>query len=357
VEIMSTVDTRIAAAAAVVALIMGGAATLAAAQPSLDRLNTQLSQEQARQQSLSASIAGLSGAIASLAGQIAIVQAREAQVRADLARDEAALAATKIALDKERRLLAVLRARLARARMLLARQLVAGYENSRPDLVDVVLEAHGFRDLLDQLTYLRDAQRQQQLMITVTREAKARADAAARRLGALVRTETAITNATRLRARALAAMNVLLKSKQSALQRARAAQQSALSASQARAGGLRAQISKIEAEQAAARAAAAAAAARAAAQGASTSGPAPSGAWAIPNPIVVCESGGQNLPPNSAGASGIYQIMPGTWKMYGGSGPAAYLASSGEQATVASRIWNGGAGASNWVCAGIVGIH
>ena len=24
---------------------------------------------------------------------------------------------------------------------------------------------------------------------------------------------------------------------------------------------------------------------------------------------------------------------------------------------VATRIWNNGAGASNWVCAGIVGIH
>ena len=40
-----------------------------------------------------------------------------------------------------------------------------------------------------------------------------------------------------------------------------------------------------------------------------------------------------------------------------GSGPAAYLASKGEQDAVASRIWDGGRGASNWVCAGIVGIH
>ena len=37
----------------------------------------------------------------------------------------------------------------------------------------------------------------------------------------------------------------------------------------------------------------------------------------------MCESGGQNLSPNSAGASGYYQIMPATWKGYGGSGPAS----------------------------------
>jgi Transglycosylase-like domain len=72
---------------------------------------------------------------------------------------------------------------------------------------------------------------------------------------------------------------------------------------------------------------------------------------------VLCESGGQNLPPNSAGASGYYQIIPSTWTGFGGTGPAAYLASKSEQDAVATRIWRGGAGASNWVCAGIVGIH
>ena len=70
----------------------------------------------------------------------------------------------------------------------------------------------------------------------------------------------------------------------------------------------------------------------------------------------MCESGGQNLPPNSAGASGYYQILPSTWKLFNGTGPAAYLASKAEQDAVATRIWNNGAGASNWVCAGIVGI-
>ena len=54
-----------------------------------------------------------------------------------------------------------------------------------------------------------------------------------------------------------------------------------------------------------------------------------SGGWAIPYAIVLCESGGQNLPPNSAGASGYYQIIPSTWKLFGGTGPAAYLALQG----------------------------
>ncbi len=82
-----------------------------------------------------------------------------------------------------------------------------------------------------------------------------------------------------------------------------------------------------------------------------------SGGWSIPYAVVLCESGGQNLPPNGAGASGYYQIEPATWKGFGGSGPAAYLASKAEQDTVAAKIWNGGAGASNWTCARIVGIR
>jgi len=80
----------------------------------------------------------------------------------------------------------------------------------------------------------------------------------------------------------------------------------------------------------------------------------PSGPWAIPWPIVQCESGGQNTPPNSAGASGYYQILDSTWKGLGGSTPHAYQGSKAEQDRLAARLWAGGAGRHNWVCAGLV---
>jgi hypothetical protein len=287
------------------------------------------------------------------------VQSREAAVRADLERDRSALLAAQAALGRERARLAMLRRRLARARMLLSRQLVSSYESDRPDVVSVVLNAHGFNDLLEKLDFLHRAEQQQQSVITLTRVAKAQADAAARRLAKLEATDRQITEATAVRVRALAGMNVLLQSKQAALAKARAAQQAALAASQARGRQLRSEISRIQAQQAAARAAANAAAAASSSSVPASSGPAlgPSGGWVIPYAIVLCESGGQNVPPNSAGASGYYQIIPSTWAAFGGTGPAAYLASKAEQDAVAARIWNGGAGASNWVCAGIVGIH
>src|SRR5690606_33952728 len=65
------------------------------------------------------------------------------------------------------------------------------------------------------------------------------------------------------------------------------------------------------------------------------------GGWAIPWAIVQCESGGQNFPPNSAGASGYYQFMPETWRGLGGSTKHAYQASRAEQDRLAARLWNG----------------
>ena len=359
-----------AATCAIAVIALAALPVSSSADPSLGQLNSQLGQEQSHQQSLSGQIGSLSHLISSLDSQIALVQSREAEVRAELEHDQAQLAATHAALVKEKKLLALLRARLARAQMLLARQVVSSYEGDHPDIIAVVLEAHGFADLLDRLSYLHDAEQQQQSIITITRTAKARANDAAHRLARLEATDRTIAEETAVRVRALAGMDSLLSGKQAALQKAKAAQQAALAASRARGAQLQSEIAKVQAQQAAAQAAANSARAPRAAAPAADRAVAPAGraqasaprsgrngGWAIPYPIVLCESGGQNLPPNSAGASGYYQIIPSTWAAFGGTGPAAYLASKSEQDAVASRIWNGGAGASNWVCAGIVGIH
>jgi peptidoglycan hydrolase CwlO-like protein len=347
--------------------VLGALAALpmASAGQNLNQLNSELGQQQSRQHGLEASLAGLAQLVSSLSGQISFVQTREAEVQAQVTQDRARAIVEQAELTREENQLAVLRARLDRSRGLLARQLLSNYESGSPDLVTVVLESNGFNDLLEKITFLKDAEHQQQAIITVTRVAKARLAAAAARLSALELTDRQITYDAWLHEQALAGMNSLLQSKQAALRRAQSIKQAALSASRNKASQLQAEISQIEAQQAAQRAAAAQAAAQAAqsaaqpAAGPVATGPAlgPSGGWAIPYPIVLCESGGQNLPPNSAGASGYYQILPSTWTGAGGSGPAAYLASKSEQDAVASRLWDGGSGWSNWVCAQMLGIH
>ena len=74
------------------------------------------------------------------------------------------------------------------------------------------------------------------------------------------------------------------------------------------------------------------------------------GDWAIPEAIVMCESGGNfNAVNPSSGAGGAYQILPSTWRLYGGSG-APQDASPQHQSQVAAQIW-ADSGASAWECA------
>jgi peptidoglycan hydrolase CwlO-like protein len=352
--------------------------------------------------------------IDSLGSQIAFVRQREAAVRAQLESERVSLQRTTVALVHERRVLRRLVARLHRAQSVLANQLVSSYERDNPDLLTVMLDSNGFSQLVSQLTDMRKAQQEQKTEIRITRHARHQVHAATVRLAKLQATYRQMAMASAQRDQALVGMNSLLNSREVALGRARAAQATALSAAQARGQALQSEIARVQAQQAAlARARAQQAAAERAAQATPTlpqpgspppspkranpppslkpsrphpsskpshpqpspkpsrpqpsppaspqpsptpSGPQASGGWVIPGAIVACESGGQNLTPNSAGASGFYQIIPSTWKEFGGTGPAAYLASKAEQDRVASRIWSG-AGWQAWDCARILGIH
>jgi Transglycosylase-like domain len=80
--------------------------------------------------------------------------------------------------------------------------------------------------------------------------------------------------------------------------------------------------------------------------------PAPrsSGGWAIPEYIVMCESGGDYGAENpTSTASGAYQILDSTWDGYGGYSHASDAPPS-VQDERAAQIWNGGAGRDQWVC-------
>jgi septal ring factor EnvC (AmiA/AmiB activator) len=348
---------RALAAALIAIAATAGAAALtpsAARSAGLGQLDSELSQTQAREGSLSASLAALQSEISSLTQQIVLVQQREALVQAALAADETRLASARVAVRRERARAALLRARLARAQRILAGQLVSSYESPRPTLVSVILDARGFDQLLEQVQFLGDAEHEQRTLIVLTEGAKRAAIAATRQLTALEDHDRLVTAQTVTEAAALAGMNSLLGSREAALADARAAQETALAAARARGAELEQAIAKVEAEQAAAARAAALEEQSAYAGGTALEA---SAGWAIPYAIVLCESGGQNLPPNGAGASGYYQIIPSTWRLFGGSGPAAYLAPKADQDAVASRIWDGGAGASNWVCAAIVGFR
>jgi septal ring factor EnvC (AmiA/AmiB activator) len=352
----------------------------------LGTTQSQLNSTKSREKTLAGSIATLNSQVTSLAGQISAVEARQDAARARLTTEDDRVAADKSAVASEHRRMVHLHHVLGRAQHALAAELRDQYEQPQQSFVSLIVDSGGFQQLLDGLQYLSRAKRQEQSIIVRTRTARTRALEASARLVKLERTDAEAANVASTQSDALAGMSALLDSRQAALAHERAAQTTALAASQEQGSKLEAAISSIQKQEAAAQAAARAVARYKPASsststsavstgtpssGPSSSGPSSSGGgdasdggggldatdgWAIPYAIVLCESGGQNLPPNGSGASGYYQIEAATWKGAGGSGPAAYLAPKSEQDAIAAKLWNGGKGASNWTCARIVGI-
>jgi hypothetical protein len=331
---------RLRLAIGALAVLGGCAAALplaAQAGPSVSQLQSALSGQHSRAQALAGSAQTLGLLISRLDGQVALIEGRRAAVESELAVDQVRLAGVRADQAAEHTRLIWLVGRLRVARLVLARELVASYETDQPDIVTVVLAAHGFGDLLDRLEYVRVAKQHERNVIVATTTARAATQAATRRLATLAAKDRSVTDAVAAQAQAVSAISQLLQSRRAALQDARTAQLAALRSTQARTGALQHALTKLQAELAANAATA-------------------YGSWAIPQAIVTCESGGQNLGPNSAGASGYYQFLPSTWLGLGGSTPAAYLAPKAEQDRLAAKLWDGGRGARNWDCAAIVGI-
>jgi peptidoglycan hydrolase CwlO-like protein len=108
-----------------------------------------------RQQSLQQSIAAESGQIDAYQGRLQDLQARLAGIESSLFTQEVILTRFRNQLADARARLAHLRVELGRDQRVLAAQLVAQYEAPSPDLVDVVMESHGFTDLLERIDQLK----------------------------------------------------------------------------------------------------------------------------------------------------------------------------------------------------------
>jgi peptidoglycan hydrolase CwlO-like protein len=110
------------------------------------------------------------------------LNAREAELRRV---QEAFLAARNHLVDLENRL------RLATSA--LAANLVANYENERPDLVTVILEANGFNNLLERISFLQRIGHQDADVVKVTRAARAAIKRQVTLLATLERRDRALT--------------------------------------------------------------------------------------------------------------------------------------------------------------------
>jgi len=299
-----------------------------------DRIDSQRS----RERSLAGSVARLQRLERATTREVAILERRVAAVRAELGAAEAVLASTVQRRNGQRARALRLRVRLRESRAKLATLLRERYAGGRPDIVTVVLHSDGFAQLLETVDFLKRVQAQDQRILDGVTGARRDALSQRRVLTRLAAQRRVAAEAVRRRHTALATIASGLQERRARLAEARRARTALLRGTRVSRRRAERSLTRLLAQRARALKSAG-----------------PGGPWTIPWPIVQCESGGQNLPPNSAGASGFYQFLPSTWRGVGGSTPHAYLASKAEQDRLAAKLWNGGRGAGNWVCAALVG--
>jgi peptidoglycan hydrolase CwlO-like protein len=312
----------------------------AASAQSESSLRDRIEHGRERERALSGAVARLGDLVDRTAREIAIVQGRLDEVEGDLLAARGRLARTQAELRSERIRLVRLRRKLARGRATLAAQLVAAYKSDPPDIVSLVLGSHSFADLLERVEFINRVSERNARVVGDVRDAREETRRQAALLARLEARRRDDAEAVARRRDAIASMRDGLSARHATLMRARAARAQALAGTRSDRRSAQRSLTRLIA-------------ARERAAAVQTAGP--GGPWAIPWPIVQCESGGQNLPPNGAGASGYYQMLPETWKGLGGSTRHAYQASKAEQDRLAARLWAGGAGAHNWVCAELVG--
>ncbi|HSF03629.1 MAG TPA: transglycosylase family protein [Solirubrobacterales bacterium] len=309
--------------------------TAGAGAQSVDELNTQIASAQSQAQSLGAEIDASASRLATARSEAAAAAAREAELSAVLAQGQEREAQLQIRVTETAARLAEARARLRRALGALAARLVSIYKGGGPDATELLLDSRGFDDLANRAELLGRIE-----------DADAALAARVRQLRNLVSAQLAEVKRARAEAvafnqriaaarDAIAGVRATAEARAAQLEQARAEQAAALASLQSQVASWEAQVQQAQQVSAA--------------QAQQTVSDW-FGDWAIPQAIVMCESGGNFGAVNpSSGAGGAYQILPSTWRLYGGRG-APQDASPEEQSAIASQIW-ADSGPSAWVCA------
>jgi chromosome segregation ATPase len=293
--------------------------------------------KQARQ--LAATVVARNNAYRSAAAAAATAAARQAVLeeelregRIKLARLERRVAVATTRYERAQR-------RYRRAQNQLAAALVAIYKSNTPDLTSVILRSDGFHDMLTRATYVRKINEAHRQFVERVRALRNQVRTALKHVKALK--AQAAEQVKRLRyARAqIAAARQQAEQRAADARTLRATAQAALDTLHSRISTWEHQVAALQA---------------ATGQGGSPSGEVQRwfGDFAIPNYIVMCESGGNYKAYNpSSGAGGAYQFLPSTYKALGGKYGAPQNAPKWEQDRLAAKLWNNGSGAGNWECA------
>lgn len=175
-------------------------------QERIDETETKIGRKKGTEKVLSTQVAAVSSKIDRLETKIDVLRGRQDTVQTDLDAATAELEDVQSQLRSERARLVRLKARLHETRTILARRLVERYEADRPDLVGVVLNSHGFTDLLERAEFLRRIGQQDTRVIANVKAARADATVTAARLTKLRVTAQRVTDRIQARRDEIAAV-------------------------------------------------------------------------------------------------------------------------------------------------------
>ena len=307
---------------ALAVIVPVGAAIALSTGSSSGDLSSQISANKSAAAALRTEIARDSARIRATTGGLNEARARLAGLQHDLDAREDQLRSVQTALVAARDRLVYLENRMHQATQALAANLVADYEGSRPDLVSVILNSHGFSDLLEQVSFMQRIGKQDAQIVSDTRAARADVSREANRLVRLEQRDRVLTGQILAQRNHVAALQAALQVQQLSALGARSRASSKLSDVNGRLHTLEAKL-----------AAEAAAAARAAAtQSSGTTGSTRVGGLAI-------NTGGMVQPPPGAPAA------------------VAQVIAAGNAIATLPYVWGGGHGsfhASGYDCSGSV---
>jgi murein DD-endopeptidase MepM/ murein hydrolase activator NlpD len=270
--------------------MLSGAESPGSIQNKIDAKRHQIEQRKGREHVLTSDISAATHTINALQSDITQLQTRQVRLQGDLDAKRAELAQIQADLRRERLKLARLRDRLARARVLLAQRLVQSYKNDEPDLVTVVLEANGFRELLERAEFLRQVSNQDAVLIKRVTEAKAEATATAEHLDKLEQRAQAVAKEIENQVNQVVQVKDSLIDRRNQFASARADKASLLASTRASRQSLEEDVAALQKEQSAilARLQASAPSAPAAPAAQSSGGPM---VWPVSGPITsgFCE--------------------------------------------------------------------
>jgi peptidoglycan hydrolase CwlO-like protein len=199
----------------------------------------------------------LRGAVGADSAQIEAFQGRIDDVRTRLVGLESSLAVEQRLLEASRAELRDARARLqqlkvsyARDRRVLAAQLVAEYKADRPDVVTVIMDAHGFADLIERADALRAVARRNSQETARVRDSRRAVGRQASRLRTITARRRQIARATLLQAQEVEQLRNGLVDRQLQFIRARNRKTARLSSVHARRRQLEQRLNAIEARAA-----------------------------------------------------------------------------------------------------------